>query len=406
MRFRSIFVGLALFATSVAHAQHPVVQAILDSVRIDSMMLYLNELTGEVPIDLGNGPETIVSRHKNNPGNALAQAWLEHKLTQFGYTPQVQSWSPTGRNILVTKPGSVPGATALVFGAHYDAMPGGNLAAPAADDNGSGTAALLEAARVLHDIEFEHPIIFAFWDEEEQGLVGSEYQAAGLASNDVLLRGVINMDMIAFDGNGDKRMRVHVRPVGNSIEIGDTLVAVRDHYDLDLDLVVTNPGATYSDHASFWNEGYGAVLVIEDFGPDGNPNYHLPSDRVEFLDIPYYEKIAKLAIAGAATLAVPVLDMVQGVPSAGTGPLFRLSAYPNPTEGDLMFWVESTVSAPTRIVVHDALGHVVAVMHEGLLPVGKQAFELSLTSMAPGTYAIVAEQAGQAPAVVRVVRTP
>ncbi len=45
-------------------------------------------------------------------------------------------------------------------------------------------------------------------------------------------------------------------------------------------------------------------------------------------------------------------------------------------------------------------------MHEGLLPVGKQAFSLSLSSMAPGTYAIVAEQAGRAPAVVRVVRTP
>jgi hypothetical protein len=405
MRYRSIFVGLALFATSVSHAQHPVVQAILDSVRIDSMMLYLNELTGEVPIDLGNGPETIVSRHKNNPGNALAQAWLEHKLVQFGYVTQVQSWSTTGRNILVTKPGTVPGATALVFGAHYDAMPGGNLAAPAADDNGSGTAALLEAARVLRNIEFEHPIIFTFWDEEEQGLVGSEYQAAGLASNDVLLRGVINMDAIAYDGNGDKRMRVHVRPVGNSIEIGDTLVAVRSHYDLDLDLVVTNPGATYSDHASFWNEGYGAVLVIEDFGPDGNPNYHLPSDLVEYLDVPYYEKIAKLAIAGAATLAVPV-DVAQGMPSAEPGPLFRISAYPNPTEGDLTFWVESSVSASTRIVLHDALGHVVAVMHEGLLPVGKQAFDLSLSSLAPGTYAIVAEQAGKAPAVVRVVRTP
>lgn len=405
MRSRSFFVGFALMASNLTHAQHPVVQAIIDSVRIDSMMLYLNELTGEVPIDLGNGPETIVSRHKNNPGNALAQAWLEHKLTQFGYTTQEQSWSTTGRNIVVTKPGTVPGATPLIFGAHYDALPGGNLAAPAADDNGSGTVALLEAARILRDIDFEHPIIFTFWDEEEQGLVGSEYQAAGLASNDVLLRGVINMDAIAYDGNGDKRMRVHVRPVGNSIEIGDTLVAVRAHYDIDLDLVVTNPGATYSDHASFWNEGYGAVLVIEDFGPDGNPNYHLPSDRVEFLDIPYFEKIAKLAIAGAATLAVPV-EVAQGVPSASTASPFRLSAHPNPTDGDVMFWVETATSEPVRIVVHDALGKVVAVMHEGLLAAGKQAFSLSLSAMAPGTYAIVAERAGRVPAVVRVVRTP
>jgi hypothetical protein len=56
--------------------------------------------------------------------------------------------------------------------------------------------------------------------------------------------------------------------------------------------------------------------------------------------------------------------------------------------------------------VHDALGKVVAVMHEGLLAAGKQAFSLSLSAMAPGTYAIVAERAGRVPAVVRVVRTP
>jgi hypothetical protein len=147
------------------------------------------------------------------------------------------------------------------------------------------------------------------------------------------------------------------------------------------------------------------VLVIEDFGPDGNPHYHLPSDVVDHFDVPYYEKIAKLAIAGAATLAVP-LDPAQGIGASGPEASFRLSAYPNPTDADCMFWVESATSEPVRIVVHDALGKVVAVMHEGLLAAGKQAFSLSLSAMAPGTYAIVAERAGRVPAVVRVVRTP
>jgi hypothetical protein len=404
MLYRAAALGLFLTTAFSLSAQNPVVQAVLDAMRIDSMMVYVNELTGEVPIDLGTGPETIVSRHKNNEGNALSQAWLERKLTQFGYTPTVQSWSATGRNILVTKPGTVPGAYPMILGAHYDAMPGGNVAAPAADDNGSGVAALLEAARVLRDIPFEHTIIFALWDEEEQGLVGSAFQAAGLASNDELLRGVINMDALAWDGNGDKRARVHVRPVGNSFEIGDTLFAVKAHYEIDLDLVLTNPGATYSDHASFWNEGYGAVLVIEDFGNDGNPYYHTPNDRVEYFDVPYFEKLAKLAVGGLATLAVPV-QVPQGVgPLTGT-PSFRLSAYPKPTEAGSTLWVETNDHTRVRLTLVDALGHEVALMHEGLLAPGKQAFRIPLEGVAPGTYAVVVDRSGHRE-VVRVVRTP
>jgi len=404
MMLRAAALVLSLSTVLAVSAQNPVVQTVLDAMRIDSMMVYVNELTGEVPIDLGTGPETIVSRHKNNAGNDLSQAWLERKLTQFGYTPTIQMWSSTGKNILVTKPGTVPGAYPMILGAHYDAMPGGNVAAPAADDNGSGVAALLEAARVLQDFQFEHTIIFALWDEEEQGLVGSEFQAAGLASNDQLLRGVINMDALAWDGNGDNKARVHVRPVGNSFEIGDTLFAVKAHYDIDLDLVLTNPGATYSDHASFWNEGYGAVLVIEDFGNDGNPYYHTPNDRVEYFDVPYYEKLAKLAVGGLATLAVPV-EIPQGVGQIAVAPMFRLSAYPNPTEARSTLWVETTVHTRIRIAIVDALGHEVALMHEGLLAPGKQAFRIPLEGVAPGTYAVVVDRPGHRE-VVRVVRTP
>ena len=82
------------------------------------------------------------------------------------------------------------------------------------------------------------------------------------------IKGVVNMDAIAYDGNADRKARVHVRPIANSLDISDTVVAVLDRYNFDIDLIVTNPGATYSDHASFWNEGYGAVLMIEEFTND------------------------------------------------------------------------------------------------------------------------------------------
>ena len=265
---RTLSLCALILLSTVLHAQHPVIQSVLDAASIDSMLHFVNELSGEQPVDLGSGPVTITSRHTNNPGNALAQAYLQQKLVQFGYTPEVQTFSATGKNILVTKTGTEFPDEIVIFCAHYDAMPAGILAAPAADDDGSGVAAVLELARLIRDIPFRYTIVFALWDEEEQGKVGSEFYAGVMAANDALIRGVVNMDAIAYDGNGDTKARIHTRPIANSNAIADTVFAVRADYGIELDLLLTNPGATYSDHASFWTEGYGAILVIEEFGAD------------------------------------------------------------------------------------------------------------------------------------------
>ncbi|HRH38374.1 MAG TPA: M20/M25/M40 family metallo-hydrolase, partial [Flavobacteriales bacterium] len=321
----------ATFVTSCLglRAQNPLVQTILDDVEIDSMMKYVGQLSGEVATDIGGTMQTITSRHKNNAGNALAQTYLMQKLAQFGYTPVEQSFSATGKNVLVTKPGDGSTNEVVIICGHYDAMPGGILAAPAADDDGSGTCAVLEAARVMANKDFVHPIVFALWDEEEQGKIGSLFYAGAMAANDALIRAVVNMDAIAYDGDGDTKARIHTRPVANSYEISDTVFAMRDEYNIDLDLILTNPGATYSDHASFWTEGYGAVLVIEEFSSDGNPYYHTPDDRVQYFDVPYFEKLAKLSIATAATFAEPV-DVNAGI-TTRRDPHDQLYAFPNPT---------------------------------------------------------------------------
>ncbi len=384
-------------------AQHPIVQSVLEEMSIDSMMLYVSELSGELPVDVGNGPELILSRHKNNPGNAISQAYIQQKLEQFGYTPVVQTFSATGNNVVVTKPGIVPGADPVLLCAHYDAMPGGFLDAPAADDNGSGTAVLLEAARILAGREHEHPIIFGFWDEEEQGLVGSAFHAGGLAANDVTLRAVINVDAIAYDGNGDTKARIHSRPIGNSHEIADSVFSVRGQYNIDLDLILTVPGATYSDHASFWNEGYGAILVIEEFGADGNPFYHTPNDKIEHFDVPYYEKLARLSLATAFTLAVPVGEGT-GISVITASPA-TLSAFPNPATSTTHLWLTNAAADRYSITVFDALGNEVLQMHEGMLPAGKHAFDLQMQPLAAGSYLVRALSPGSQ-VTLRLVRLP
>jgi len=383
-------VAVVLSATSILHlsAQDIVVQSIIDALQIDSMIHYVEEISGETPIDIGNGPELIVNRNKFNPGNAVAQAYLEQKLTQFGYTPTVQTFSATGGNVVATKVGSLYPDEYVVLCAHFDALPAGTGPAPAADDDGSGTGALLEAARVLHDIPFAYSIVFGFWDEEEQGLVGSAFWAGSQAANDVVIKGVVNMDAIAYDGNADRKARVHVRPIANSLDISDTVVAVLDRYNFDIDLIVTNPGATYSDHASFWNEGYGAVLMIEEFTNDGNPTYHTQNDRVEFFDVPYYEELAKLSIASFAILAIP-----YGLPTAVSEIAVSkptLFAFPNPASVDAQLWLDVPVSDRYSIRLVNALGKEVALLHDGVLAQGKHVIQLPMASVAPGTYSVQA----------------
>ncbi len=394
----------ALFLLN-ARAQDPVVQTILDDVRIDSMMKWVGELSGEVPTMIDGSLQTILSRHKNNAGNALSQTYLMQKLTQFGYVPVEQSFSTTGKNILVTKPGDGSTNEVVVICAHYDAMPGGILNAPAADDDGSGVCAVLEAARILAEVDFVHPIVFALWDEEEQGKVGSLFYAGAMAANDALIRGVVNMDAIAYDGDGDTKARIHTRPVANSIELADSIFAMRDHYGIDLDLILTNPGATYSDHASFWTEGYGAVLVIEEFSADGNPHYHTPDDRVQYFDVPYYEKLAKLSLATVATLAVPV-NSGMGIDGATGVERAQLYAYPNPTSEDATVWMELPAVRRARVALYDAMGREVALMFEGALPGGKSAFAVPLAAAAAGGYVVRATAEGMEPLSVRLVRLP
>ncbi len=405
MRIGTIFLAVAFCCLGdVARAQHPVIQDVLDAVRIDSMMGRVEELSGEVPVTIAGAGHTLLSRHKSNVGNDLAQAWLMERFVALGYTPVVQSFSATGKNILVTKPGDGSTDDAVILCAHYDAMPGGNLNAPAADDDGSGVCAVLEAARVLRDVPFVHPIIFALWDEEEQGKIGSAFSAGGMAANDAVLRGVVNMDAIAYDGNGDTKARVHTRPIANSNEIADTVFAMKEHYGIDLDLILTNPGATYSDHASFWNEGYGAVLVIEEFSSDGNPQYHTPNDRVQYFDVPYYEKLAKLSIAAAATLAEPVeteTGVAEHISLVGTA-----LVAPNPVSSISVLYVELPEAATVTIAVRDAAGRMVFEQRGVRMPAGRSSHVLDAAGWSPGNYTVSIVDAGKRYAHAPLVKLP
>ncbi|MES2557852.1 MAG: M28 family peptidase [Bacteroidota bacterium] len=312
-----------------ASAQNPTIQAIINAVNIDTLMQNADEITGEVGIVVDGVTDTIKSRNRNRPGNELCFKYLRDKLISWGYQVDSLAFGVSGgKNIWAVKPGNVYPNEPVIICAHYDGMP--NLpVAPAADDDASGMSAVLEAARVMASYNFEHTVIFALWDDEEYGLAGSNAFATMYDTANDSIYGVINMDAIAWDSDNDSVARVHTRPIANSEMIADTVIAVNTDYAIGIDLLVNNPGATYSDHASFWNHTYGAVLLIEDWDNDANTHYHDATDEVQYFNIPYYHKMSRLSIAATAALAVPY-NSGAGIEEE-TEEL--ISIYPNPTHG-------------------------------------------------------------------------
>jgi len=301
---KTVLILLILFGVQNAiYSQSPVIQSIINQTNIDSLMFFVKELSGEVQTIINGSPYTIVSRNKNNSSNDKAADYIKQKLESYGLTTFDQWWSSTGRNVYGIQLGSVYPNKKYIICAHYDDMPSGSLA-PGADDNASGTAAVLEAARIFTQYNSKYTIIYALWDEEEQGLVGSAYYAQQAANAGDSIMGVVNMDMIAYDSDNDNAGEIHVRNYANSNSLKDQMIAVNTTYSIGVTTSVQNPGTTASDQASFWNNGYGAILLIEEYyGGDFNAYYHTTNDRYIHFNEPYYQKMSRLTLGTVATLA-------------------------------------------------------------------------------------------------------
>ena len=297
-----LFAILLLHSTS--YSQSPIIQGIIDQTNLDSLMMFVEELSGEVSTIIGGTPYTILSRNKNQPGNDKAADYIEQKLEYYGLEVHNQTFGSVGRNVYGIQTGTQYPNQKYIICAHYDDMPTGTIA-PGADDNGSGTAAVLEAARVLTQYLSEYSIIYALWDEEEYGLIGSAYYAQlAQAAGDSIL-GVVNMDMIAYDSDNDNVGEIHIRPVANSLALKDKMVEVNTDYNIGINPSIINPGTTASDQASFWNNGYGALLLIEEYyGGDFNAYYHTTNDLITHFNQPYYLKMSRASIGTIATLAI------------------------------------------------------------------------------------------------------
>ena len=231
------------------------------------------------------------------------------KTTNFG-----QSWQDlTGaiqsawKNIIATKTGALYPNQQVILCGHMDCTSGSpQTLAPGADDNGSGTIGVIEAARLMAGRQFEKTIKFCLWTGEEQGLLGSAAYAEEAAVRGDNIVGVFNFDMIAWDGNADGVCELHCGTSGPSIALGNLLSTVVTDYGLSLSPnLLTTQALGASDHASFWDNGYAAMLGIEQYYGDFNPYYHTVNDNMSHIVAPYFTNFTRAAVGATAALAIP-----------------------------------------------------------------------------------------------------
>jgi hypothetical protein len=210
------------------------------------------------------------------------------------------------RNVIATKTGSTYPEDYYIVCSHYDSTSGGSTRltnAPGADDNASGTAAVMEAARVLASRELDFSVRFVAFSAEEWGLYGSQAYAAAAAARGERIHGVINLDMIAYADAMPEDLELIVNSY--SQWLAERLRAAANAYAGLAARKIVNASFTYSDHAPFWDRGYVALLGIED-EPIRNPYYHTTNDRLDTLNMTFCRGSAAAALALLAELAQPV----------------------------------------------------------------------------------------------------
>lgn len=229
-----------------------------------------------------------------------------------------------GYNVIGKLEGRVNPSKIYLIGAHYDSTnhydtgtdPGEVPGAPGADDNASGVAGVLEAARVLSQHAFDATIMFVAWDCEEPGLIGSRRYAADFPNQDYQF--VISADMIGYNiPSNPNRARVwHQNSTG--VSGAQQLALMFSTYGQGVTADTGRLPYEASDHAPFASLGYPAVAVSE-AGVFNNPQYHEWSDSLDtpnHVDTAYATRITRTLtafLADRAGLLTPGDATLDGV---------------------------------------------------------------------------------------------
>lgn len=243
-------------------------------------------------------------------GCQKAGEYIVEQFESFGLVTSKQYWTSFGNrynprffsgfNAIGILPSTKPESNLeIIFNAHYDSV----KVSPGADDDGSGVAAILAAADVLSQYQFDHNIRFVCYSGEEQGLLGSQ------AYGDIIYDTITDKAIIDFNADGigyatsETMNSFRLWGTEDASWLMDQIELLNEEYDIDFELqkrLLPEDTRGGSDYHSFVRYGIDAIAFFEGAW---NPHWHSEDDTIEQMDLDYLTKTTKLITASVAWLA-------------------------------------------------------------------------------------------------------
>jgi hypothetical protein len=373
-------------------ADNTEIQLLLDAISADSLRSYVASLAS---FETRHSLSDTLSFAK---GIGAARRWLWQKLQSFSqasggrlqvyydnFTTTICGATTVQRNVVARLPGTATPERQILVSGHYDSRTtggcDGQAFAPGANDDASGTAGVLELARVLSRHQFKAAILFVAFTGEEQGLFGSRHYATAARQRGDNIIAMVTNDIIGnihggsgkIDSTGvrcfsDNSTNSPHRQLACYIKLqGEAYVP---NFTVQMILARDRQGRG-SDHFSFYEQGYTAVRLIE---PEDNlDQQHNPNDLIRFMSFSYHRKVVQVNAAFVASLAwAPATPSGFTIEELGSG-RYRLRWNPN--------------SDAAKYVV--ALRQPASVSYDSLFDAGNQT-AVTLSDVAPPAYVSVA----------------
>jgi len=267
----------------------------------------INQINESLLFEYHYGLMKFGPRYTGSINCNLAAEYIYDAFQQMGLDVEFHEWRYGGfrsKDVVATLHGTDLNITAeYILCGHFDTIVG----APGADDDGSGSAAVLAIASVFRQYHFNHTIRFITFSGEEVGTYGSFTYARDASYRGDNIVAVLNMDMIGYASTteGGRILRFFSPP--RSRWITDYATTISQKYNEIIDMKIdTLPSYRGADNQAFVDYGFDGVWIAHQ---DGYPWGHSPNDTADHLNWSYYVKATKLMLAITAEIAQKPIDV-------------------------------------------------------------------------------------------------